>query len=368
MRQMVEFLNVKAGYVELKDEIDRAVARVLDSGTYILGEEVAAFEAEFGDYVGAAHCVGVGNGLDALTLSFRALDIGPGDEVIVPANTFIATWLAVSACGATPVAVEPDPVTHCLDPNRVAKAITKRTRALCPTHLYGHPANIPALAEIGARHGLKIVEDAAQAHGARLGDQRIGAHGDVAAWSFYPGKNLGALGDGGAITTKHKDVAARIATLRNYGSSVKYVNDEKGVNSRLDPLQAAILRVKLRYLDEWNGRRQAIAQRYHEALVNLPIGLPSVTPGTTHAWHLYVVTSPNRSSLQKRLSDFGVSTLVHYPVPPFRQKAYNEMLADAGRWPISDRLANEVLSLPIGPHLSVADSDKVISALRASFD
>lgn len=364
--QVIPFLDVKAPYTELKDEIDGAVARVLNSGHYILGEEVAAFETEFAAYAGAAHCVGVGNGLDALTLAFKALDIGPGDEVIVPSNTYIATWLAVSACGARPVPVEPDPATHCLDPDRVAAAVTDRTRALCPVHLYGHPADLARLKEICAHYRLRMVEDAAQAHGARIGERRIGADGDVIAWSFYPGKNLGAMGDGGAVTTNDSGLAKRISMLRNYGSSIKYVNVEKGMNSRLDPLQAAILRVKLRSIDEWNGRRQAIARRYAEGLAGLPIGLPSVSPGLTHAWHLYVVTTPKRDALQERLTKSGVGTLVHYPIPPFRQQAYGEMAQFAPQWPIADRLANEVLSLPMGPHLSLSDVDRVIFAVRAA--
>ncbi len=363
---MIPFLDVKAAYTELKDEIDGAIARVLDSGYYILGEEVAAFEAEFAAYAGAAHCVGVGNGLDALTLAFRALDIGPGDEVIVPSNTYIATWLAVSSCGATPVPVEPDPATHCMDPDRVAAAVTSRTRAICPVHLYGHPADLVRLKEICARHNLRMVEDAAQAHGARIGARRIGADGDIVAWSFYPGKNLGAIGDGGAVTTNDPGVAKRIAMLRNYGSSIKYVNVEKGLNSRLDPLQAAILRVKLPRLDEWNGRRQAIAKRYGEGLAGLPIGLPSVSPDMTHAWHLYVITTPKREALQERLTKRGVATLIHYPIPPFRQEAYREMAPQAAQWPIADRLANEVLSLPMGPHLDLADVDRVILAVRSA--
>jgi dTDP-4-amino-4,6-dideoxygalactose transaminase len=363
---VIPFLDVKAAYTEFKDEIDVAITRVLTSGNYILGEEVAAFEAEFAAYTGSAYCVGVGNGLDALTLALRALDIGPGDEVIVPSNTYIATWLAVSACGATLVPVEPTPGTHCIDPDRVSAAITKRTRALCPVHLYGHPADLTRLKDICTRHSLRMVEDAAQAHGARIGARRIGADGDVVAWSFYPGKNLGAIGDGGAVTTNDIEIAKRIERLRNYGSSVKYVNVEKGINSRLDPIQAAILRVKLPHLDDWNGRRQAIACRYGEGLVGLPIGLPSISPGMTHAWHLYVVTTPRRDVLQERMSASGVGTLVHYPIPPFRQRAYLEMASFAPRWPIADRLANSVLSLPIGPHLSLTEVDQVISALRTA--
>lgn len=364
---MIPFLDLKATYLELQPEIDAAVSRLLNSGWYILGPEVEAFEAEFAAFTGAAHCVGLGNGLDALVLALRALDIGAGDEVIVPSNTYIATWLAVSMVGATPVPVEPDPTTHCLDPQRVAAAVTARTRAVMPVHLYGHVADIDALSLICRRHGLRLIEDAAQAHGASLGDHRVGATGDIVAWSFYPGKNLGAFGDGGAITTQDPALAKRVAVLRNYGSAVKYVNLEKGVNSRLDPLQAAVLRVKLPHLLEWNSRRDAIAQRYAVRLAGLPLGLPSAQTGTTHAWHLFVVTTPQRDALQAHLAAAGVGTLIHYPIPPFRQEAYGEFTARAGEWPIADRLAREVLSLPIGPHMTLAQADAVADAVSDFF-
>ena len=249
-------------YRELKPEIDAAVSRVLESGWYILGPEVEAFEAEWAAYCDAKHAVGLANGLDALTLALRALDIGPGDEVIVPSNTYIATWLAVSGVGATPVPVEPDEATHNIDPARIEAAITSRTRALLPVHLYGQPADMDPILDIAKRHGLRVIEDAAQAHGARYKGKRIGAHGDIVCWSFYPGKNLGALGDAGAITTNDTALAERVALLRNYGSRQKYVNEEAGVNSRLDPIQAAVLRVKLGVLDEWTERRRAVATAY----------------------------------------------------------------------------------------------------------
>lgn len=360
---MIPFLDLKSTYVELQVEIDAAVSRLLNSGWYILGAEVEAFEAEFSSFVGADHCVGVGNGLDALVLALRALDIGPGDEVIVPSNTYIATWLAVSTVGATPVPVEPDPATHCLDPLRIEAALSPRTKALMPVHLYGHPADIDALGRFCARHGLKMIEDAAQAHGAGLHDRRVGSSGDIVAWSFYPGKNLGAFGDGGAITTNDPRIAKRVTILRNYGSSVKYVNVEKGVNSRLDPLQAAILRVKLQHLLEWNARREAIAQRYATRLRGLSLGLPATQSGATHAWHLFVVTTPERDALQAHLNSTGIGSLIHYPIPPFRQEAYQEFLPQATQWPIADRLAREVLSLPMGPHLSLPQADTVADAV-----
>ena len=367
---MIPFLDLKATYLELQPEIDAAVARLLNSGWYILGPEVEAFEAEFAAFTGAAHCVGLGNGLDALVLALRALDIGAGDEVIVPSNTYIATWLAVSMVGATPVPVEPDPATHCLDAQRVQAAITPRTRALMPVHLYGQAADIDALAAVCRQHGLRLIEDAAQAHGASLaslGSRRVGSTGDIVAWSFYPGKNLGAFGDAGAVTTQDAALARRVAVLRNYGSSVKYVNLEKGVNSRLDPLQAAVLRVKLPHLMAWNARREAIAQHYAVRLAGLPLGLPGTRAGTRHAWHLYVVTTPQRDALQAHLAAAGVGTLIHYPIPPFRQAAYGEFAERAGEWPIADRLAREVLSLPIGPHMTLAQADSVADAVADFF-
>ncbi len=364
---MIAFLDLKAPYLELQAEIDAAVARQMASGWYILGPEVEAFEAEFAAFAGAAHCVGLGNGLDALVLALRALDIGPGDEVIVPSNTYIATWLAVSQVGATPVPVEPDPATHCLDAQRVAEAITPRTRAVMPVHLYGQPADIDALTALCQRHGLRLVEDAAQAHGAALGTRQVGSTGDIVCWSFYPGKNLGAFGDGGAITTQDAGLARRVALLRNYGSAVKYVNIEKGANSRLDPIHAAVLRVKLPHLLAWNQRRAAIAELYQQRLQGLPLGLPAAAPGTTHAWHLYVVTTPQRDALQAHLTAAGIGTLIHYPIPPFRQDAYREFADRAPQWPLADRLAREVLSLPMGPHLGLAQAAAVADAVAGFF-
>ena len=322
---MIPFLELGASYRELKPEIDAAVSRVLESGWYILGPEVEAFEAEWAAYCDAKHAVGLANGLDALTLALRALDIGPGDEVIVPSNTYIATWLAVSGVGATPVPVEPDLATHNIDPARIEAAITSRTRALLPVHLYGQPADMDPILDIAQRHGLRVIEDAAQAHGARYKGKRIGAHGDIVCWSFYPGKNLGALGDAGAITTDDTALAERVALLRNYGSRQKYVNEEAGVNSRLDPIQAAVLRVKLEVLDEWTERRRAVATAYTVGMAESGLILPHVPDWAEPAWHLYVVRTSDREALQDRMTEAGIGTLIHYPIPPHMQKAYTDM-------------------------------------------
>ena len=362
---MIPFLDLRAAYLELKPEIDAAIARVLDSGWYILGPEVEAFEAEYAQYCGAAHCVGLANGLDALTLALRALEVGPGDEVIVPSNTYIATWLAVSALGATPVPVEPDPATHNIDVRKIAAAITPRTKVLLPVHLYGQPADMDAILAVARANGVAVVEDAAQAHGAAINGRRIGAHGDLVCWSFYPGKNLGALGDGGAVTTNRADLADRIRVLRNYGSRVKYVNEVQGVNSRLDPIQAAVLRVKLKYLEEWIGRRRAVASAYADGLAGSGLILPNVPHWAEPAWHVYVVRSHDRDGLQQRLADAGVATLIHYPIPPHLQGAYAQLGIAPGSLPIAESLASEVLSLPIGPQLAQADLSVVCSSLRA---
>jgi dTDP-4-amino-4,6-dideoxygalactose transaminase len=358
----VPFLDLRAAYLELKQDIDSAIARVLDGGWYILGSEVNDFEEEWATYCEVGHAVGVGNGLDALTLALRALEVGPGDEVIVPSNTYIATWLAVSAVGATPVPVEPDPETHNIDPCRIEAAITPATRVLLPVHLYGQPADLDPILALARKHELAVVEDAAQAHGARYKGKRIGAHGDVVCWSFYPGKNLGALGDAGAITTNRTDLADRIRVLSNYGSRQKYVNEVQGVNSRLDPIQAAVLRVKLNVLDVWNARRSHVASIYNHGLVNLGFVLPTVPDWADPVWHLYVIRCPDRAVLQARMTDNGIGNLIHYPIPPHMQKAYKGF--NASSLPLANRLASEVLSLPISPHLDVAQVAAVILALK----
>jgi dTDP-4-amino-4,6-dideoxygalactose transaminase len=360
----VPFLDLGAAYTELREEIDAAVGCVLASGWYILGPEVEEFEREFAARVGTAHCVGVGNGLDALHLALRALEIGPGDEVIVPSNTFIATWLAVTYAGATPVPVEPDPRTYNLDPVRLEEAITARTRAVIPVHLYGQPADMDAILEVSQARGLWVLEDAAQAHGARYKGRPVGGIGDLAAWSFYPGKNLGAMGDAGAVTTQDGELASRLKKLRSYGSSRKYLHEIAGFNSRLDELQAAILRVKLPHLEAWNARRREIAAAYARAFADLPLVTPEVPAWAEPVWHLYVVHTPQREALQRHLEQTGIATLIHYPVPPHRQGAYQHSVGLPRELPLTEALHDGVLSLPIGPHLGDAGMEAVIDAVR----
>ncbi len=355
----VPFLDVGAAYRELQAEIDQAVNRVLKSGTYILGREVEEFESRFAAYCDTSHCVGVGNGLDALHLALRAMGVGPGDEVIVPSNTYIATWLAVSQCGAVPVPVEPIEATFNIDPDLIEDAITPRCKVVLPVHIYGQPANLDPILDIARRHGLRVLEDAAQAHGARYKGKRIGAHGDAVAWSFYPGKNLGAIGDGGAITTNDADIADKIRLLRNYGSRVKYQNERLGFNSRLDPLQAAILSVKLKYLDSWNSRRTAFADKYQSCLDDNDLHLPFVPEWAEPVWHLFVVRYCQRDRLQRLLRESGICTLIHYPIPPHKSEAYKGDYADA-KFSVADDLAESVLSLPIGPHFENSEIAGVI--------
>lgn len=365
---MIPFLDLKAPYLELKNELDKAISRVVSSGWFIGGEEVEQFESEYAGYCDAAHAIGVANGLDALHLTLRAMDVGPGDEVIVPSNTYIATWLAVSQCGATPVPVEPDARTYNMDPALVEAAITERTKVILPVHLYGQPADMDPILEIARKHGLRVLEDGAQAHGARYKSQRLGAHGDAVAWSFYPGKNLGAMGDGGAVTTNDELLADRLRVLRNYGSRVKYVNETQGYNSRLDPLQAAILRVKLLHLTNWNARRNIVADVYLTGLRHIGIDLPGVLDQTDPVWHLFVVQHDRRDALQAWLSDAGVGTLIHYPVPPHRQQAYaKDGFADAA-FPLAERLADRCLSLPIGPHVTPSQAIEVVERIAKFFN
>lgn len=359
----VHFLDLGAQVAELREEIDDAVRRVLDSGWYLLGGELQAFESEFARYVEAEHCIGVANGLDALHLCLKAMDVGPGDEVIVPSNTYIATWLAVTYAGATPVPVEPDEATYNIDPARIEAAITPRTRAILPVHLYGHPADMDPILEIATLHDLWVLDDAAQAHGARYKGARIGGLADATAWSFYPGKNLGALGDGGGVTTNNPEIADRVRVLRNYGSRVKYVNEVPGFNSRLDEIQAAVLRVKLRHLDEWNARRSAVAEHYREALAGADLVLPAVAPWAEHVWHLFVVRSGRRDALQEHLRSSGVQTLIHYPIPPHLQEAYRVLGLGSGSLPVAEAIHREVLSLPIGPHLPDDDLARIVDAI-----
>ncbi|MEQ1600157.1 MAG: DegT/DnrJ/EryC1/StrS family aminotransferase [Methylophilaceae bacterium] len=359
----VPFLDLRATYLELKTEIDAAVARVLDSGWYLLGAELEAFEAEYAAYTGARYCIGVANGLDALHLSLLAMGIRAGDEVIVPSNTYIATWLAVSQTGATPVPVEPYERTYNINPQLIEAAITSRTKAILPVHLYGQPADMAPIIAIAEKYGLKVLADGAQAHGARYHGSTIGDLGNATAWSFYPGKNLGAFGDAGAVTTSDPELAERIRVLRNYGSKVKYVNEVQGFNSRLDEIQAAILRVKLRYMDLWNARRTQIATIYSEALHECGLILPAVPDGIDPVWHLYVIRHTDRDALQRELHARGIQTLIHYPISPHRQQAYVKLGFSVGNFPVAEGIADSVLSLPIGPHFSAAHQRRVIASI-----
>jgi len=361
----VPFLDLQSAYRELQAELDAAARRVLESGWYILGQEVDAFEREFAAYCETKHCIGVGNGLDALILILRACEIGAGCEVIVPANTYIATWLAISYVGATPVPVEPNLQTYNLEPGRIENAITNRTRAIIPVHLYGQPAEMKPIREIALRHNLKVIEDAAQAHGSVYQGKRAGHLGDAAAFSFYPTKNLGAFGDAGAVVTDDDDIADRVRILRNYGSRTRYQNEVKGINSRLDPIQASFLRVKLKHLDEWNSRRHKIAAQYLDALKEQPdLVLPSVAPAAESAWHLFVLRHRRREDLLKHLNEAGIGTLVHYPIPPHLSGAYANAGWKRGDFPVTEEIANTIFSVPINPHLNNDTIVYVISGLQ----
>lgn len=360
---MIEFLNLKHVNELVADELVAAAERVIRSGRYLLGNETEAFEQEFAAYCGARHCVGVANGLDALTLSLVALGVGPGDEVIVPSHTFVATWLAVSHAGATPVPVEVDARTFNIDPSRIEEALSPRTRAVVPVHLYGQPAELQGILDLARARGLHVLEDGAQAQGARYRGQRIGHHGDAVAWSFYPGKNLGALGDGGAVTTDDDALAGRLRRLRNYGSTVKYHHEVAGFNSRLDEIQAAMLRVKLRQLDHDNADRARVAAAYLARIDGPGLLLPVVADGVEPVWHLFVVRHRRRTELAQLLQARGIGTLIHYPIAPHLQGAYANLAYARGALPIAERLQDEVLSLPMSPRLSIEETHFVAAAV-----
>jgi dTDP-4-amino-4,6-dideoxygalactose transaminase len=360
---IVPFLDLKAPHQELKRDLDAAFQRVLESGWYVLGRELESFEAEFAEYCGVNYCVGVGNGLDALHFLLLAYGIGRGDEVIVPANTFIATWLAVTYCGASPVPVEPEPDTYNIDPSAIEAAITPRTAAIIPVHLYGQTADMETINLIARKHGLAVIEDAAQAQGARCRGQQACSLGDAAATSFYPGKNLGALGDGGAVLTKDKAISDKVLRLRNYGSRVKYQHESIGYNSRLDELQAAFLRVKLKQVDEWNKRRREVASQYTRELAGCGIKLPLVPEWSDPVWHLYVVQTDQRDELQRYLTGEGIETMIHYPIPPHRQQAY--AANNFPDLPLTERMSRRILSLPLFPSISSSQSTAVTEAIRS---
>ncbi len=358
---VVPFLDLGKLNEEIRSKLDLAYKRVIDSGWYVMGPELEKFEFEFAQYSEVKHCIGVGNGLDALHLLLNAYGIGSGDEVIVPSNTFIATWMAVSKCGAKPVPVEPDFETHNINPKLIEEAITRKTRAIIPVHLYGQPADMDPINEIARQYGLIVIEDAAQAQGARYKGRRVGSLGNAAGTSFYPGKNLGALGDGGAVLTSDDAIAEKVRKLRNYGSTAKYRHELDGSNSRLDEIQAAFLREKLPLLDLWNQRRKFVAESYTKLLTNSEITLPKCPIWAEHVWHLFVIRSRERDKLVKKLSSSGIQTVIHYPVPPHQQimyKAYENISL-----PIAEKLSRDVLSLPISPSLNNEDIAYVVKTI-----
>lgn len=363
LNRIVDFLDLSRLHESIKDELQQAFQRVMSSSRFIMGPELEAFEEAFAQYCEVPYCSGVGNGLEALHLLLRAYDIGPGDEVLVPSNTFVATWLAVSQCGAKPIPVEPLAATHNLNPQWIESAITPRTKAIIPVHLYGLPADMDPIMAIAQRHHLVVIEDAAQAQGARYKGRRAGSLGHAAATSFYPGKNLGALGDAGATLTSDARIDRRIKILRNYGSEVKYHHLVQGYNSRLDEMQAAFLRVKLERLDDWNHARRALALRYQNGLRDSSLILPQVPEQLESVWHLYVVRSQVREALQSHLAHHGVQSVIHYPIPPHRQEAYPGMARH--QLPVSEQLSQEVLSLPMSPFLKADELDYVCDVVRA---
>jgi dTDP-4-amino-4,6-dideoxygalactose transaminase len=363
----IPILDLKPAYDELRPELDAAYHRVMDSGWLLLGKELEAFEGEYAASVGAAHCIGVANGLEAMQLVLMALGVGPGDEVIVPSHGYIATWLAVTHVGARPVPCEPDPLTYNLDPARLAALITPRTKVILPIHLYGQTADLTAINAIAAQHNLFVLEDAAQSHGARSNGQQAGALGHAAGVSFYPSKNLGALADAGAVTTNDPKLADQLRHLRNYGSKVRYHHEVLGLNSRLSELQAAFLRAKLPHLAAWNARRVALAARYLAQLAPLAaaghLTLPHVPAWADPVWHLFVIRTARRAALQAHLAAAGIGTGIHYPIPPHLSNAYRAAGWKRGDFPLAEQFADEVLSLPIGPHHTAEQIDFVCTAI-----
>ena len=365
-REMIKFLDLHKINERFRGELDAAAKRVLDSGWYLLGKENEAFEREFAAYCGVKHAIGCANGLDALKLIIRAYGFGPGDEVIAPANTYIASLIAISANGATPVLVEPDPGTYLIDPAKIEEKITPRTKAVMVVHLYGRVCEMGAIDVLAKKHGLKVIEDCAQAHGAYFGDRRVGNLGDAAGFSFYPGKNLGCLGDGGAVTTNDDELAAKIRALRNYGSDVKYHFPYRGTNSRLDEIQAAWLRVKLPHLDADNARRAEIAARYCREIANSAVTLPSASDGSrqlSNVWHVFPVRTERRDEFQAYLTEKGIQTVIHYPIPPHRQPAYSEW--HGLELPITEKIHETIISLPISPVMADDEVAEVIDAVNA---
>lgn len=371
VKRKIEVSDILSSYKNLEEEINNSVLGFFNSGRYMLGENVKKFEEEFANYCGVKYCIGVGNGLNALELILRAYNIGEGDEVIAPANTYIATILAISSVRAKPVLVEPDEESYNIDPEKIEKAITKNTKAILPVHLYGQCANMREINKIGKKYKLKIIEDAAQAHGAMNFGHKAGSLGDAAGFSFYPTKNLGAYGDAGAVTTNDDKIAEYVRMARNYGQKNKYVNELKGANSRLDELQATILRIKLKYLDKWNNKRNKIAQYYLKNMnpkKKKEFILPATKEGNNHIWHVFVVRTKKRDLLINFLAENSIESLIHYPIPPYKQAAYSELKSSSNKFPLTNNISNEVLSLPIGPHMKKDETKYVCDKINEFID
>lgn len=362
----IPIVDLKAQYLSIKPEIDAAVARSLESGQFVLGDEVKGFEQEFAAYCGVAHAVGVNSGTSALHLALLAAGVGRGDEVVTVPFTFVATVAAIDYAGATPVFVDLDPSSYTMDPSQLERAITRRTKAIVPVHLYGHPADMDPILEIAAGRGITVIEDAAQAHGAEYRGQRAGSWGDIACFSFYPSKNLGAYGDAGAVVTNRADVADRVRMLRNWGQRKKYEHAIKGFNYRMAGVQGAVLRVKLKYLEQWTEARRRHARKYDEALAGAGVTCPAVRSDVRHVYHTYVVRSSNRDALRPRLEEQGIQTAIHYPVPVHLQPAFAELGHSEGAFPVSEQLADQVLSLPMYAELTDDQISRVTAAVRAA--
>lgn len=363
---MIPFVDLKAQYLSIKDEISTAISHVLETTQFVLGEEVAAFEKEFAAYCDADYGIAVNTGTSALHLALLAAGIGPGDEVITVPFTFIATVAAICYTGATPVFVDIDPASYTIDVSKIEAAITEKTKAILPVHLYGQPADMEPIVEIARRHGLTVIEDAAQAHRAEYKGQRVGSIGDLGCFSFYPGKNLGAYGEGGMVVTNNPQHNRTLRMLRDWGQEQRYHHVLKGYNYRMEGLQGAILRVKLRYLDKWTDARRTHAAQYNQLLANAGVQTPQVMSYSYHAYHVYVVRSPQRNLLQQSLYEQGIQSGIHYPIPVHLQPAYNDLGYKAGDFPVTELAANEVLSLPMYAELAQADVETICSAVRQS--
>lgn len=364
MEYKINFVDLKRQYQSIKAEIDEAISRVINGTNFILGDEVEEFEKEFAEFCQTKFCIGVASGTDALFLSLKALDIGPGDEVITVPNTFIATVLAISLTGAKPIFVDINSQTYNIDFQKIEEKITRKTKAIIPVHLYGQPAEMDKILTVAKKYNLKVIEDACQAHGAEYQGRRVGSFGDLAAFSFYPSKNLGAYGDGGAITTNNAELAEKIRMLRNYGQRIKYQHLVKGFNSRLDTLQAAILRVKLKYLDQWNKSRRQNAQLYNQLLVDTDVITPKEIPGANAVYHLYVIRTQKRDELVKFLSKRNISTVIHYPIPIHLQPAYQDLDYKLGDFPITEKISKEIISLPMFPELTKEEINYVVQSIK----